>query len=111
MPIICAQHGCTIGPSVMGTRRTARSSALLAVHGGGKFGADQVGGGTDRVGGKVRVTCSCYGVTVTKELANQREAHARACRHAGEAVAAVMNADSRPGRLGAYPAPRPLPIE
>jgi len=77
----------------MGTRRFALLSALLAVHGGSKFGADQVGSGTDGVDGKVRVTRRCYGLTVTQELANHWKAHARPSRHAGKAMAQVMDAD------------------
>src|SRR5262249_13986978 len=111
MPIICAQHGYTIGLLGMGTRRSASLSALLAVHGGGKFGADQVGSGTDRVDGKVRVTCRCHGLTATKELTDHWKAHARPCRHASKAVAEVMDADIREVRLGAYTAAGLLQVD
>jgi hypothetical protein len=74
---------------------------LPTVHGRVNFGADQVGGGPDRVHGKVRVACRCYGLTMAKELADHWKAHAKA-------VAQIVNPDIVQIRPGAYAAPRLL---
>ena len=75
--------------------------ALGAIHCGSDFSPNKVGGGANRISGKVCIPLGGRCLRVAKELADHGQAHAHPSGDAGKAVAQIMDADVGQVCLGA----------